>query len=65
MAAEVVCVSVLTGILDTVLRKNISVEAINQCVDDVVSEEKSQSEIVRQKLCCEVYASSIVDVKLL
>ena len=36
MAAEVVDVCVLTGILDLVLGKNISVKANNQCIDAVI-----------------------------
>ena len=36
MAAEVVGASGVTGILDLVLQKNLSMEAINQCVEAVI-----------------------------
>ena len=36
MAAEVVGASVLTGILDLVLAKAISVGTINQSIDDII-----------------------------
>ena len=36
MAAEVVGFCILTGIMDLVLGKNISVKAINQCIDAVI-----------------------------
>ena len=36
MATKVVGASVLTGISDLVLEKAISMEAINQCVDDII-----------------------------
>ena len=36
MAADVAGASVLTGILDLVLEKTISVNTINQCIDDII-----------------------------
>ena len=36
MAADAAGASILTVILDLVLRKTISVEAINQCINDVI-----------------------------
>ena len=36
MAPEVVGVSRLTGILNLMLRKTISMKAINQCINDVI-----------------------------
>ena len=36
MAAEVVGVCVLTVTMDLVLRRNLSMEAINQCINDVI-----------------------------